>query len=269
MKISPQKWIWKRPGILLPVFFLSLFPAIAAGQLFVQEASVAALGGAFVARSGFMAAGHNQAGLAWIEDHSITLQHSRPFLELGVSVFACQLKDHKGGWGLVFSTFGITGLRQSSLWLSYGKKLSPLISVGLGMQFQTFSIPEKGIYQPGLNFALGLQARINKKWVLGAHVATISLKHSMYISLGCAFSFFETATCFSELHFKAGHGIQLANGIEWPMGSKLTFMLGINTLPFTWSTGLAILKRSWILQLSFQYVTGNGVFPYTSLHHVW
>lgn len=269
MKISPQKWMWKRPGILLPVFFLSLFSSNAAGQLFVPETTVAALGGAFVARSGLMAASHNQAGLAWIEAHSITLQHSRPFMELGVSVIACQLKDHQGGWGVVFSTFGITGLRQSSLWLSYGKKLNPLISVGLGMQFQTFSIPEKRIYRPDLNLAMGLQTRINKQWVLGAHVATVGFMQRMYISFGCALSFFETATCFSELHFKAGQGIHLANGIEWIIGNKLTFMLGINTLPLTWSAGLAILRKSWIMQLAFQYVTGNGVFPYTSLHHEW
>ena len=46
--IFPQQWRIKGPGFLLPVFFLSLFLGRLNGQIAGQEASVAALGGAFV-----------------------------------------------------------------------------------------------------------------------------------------------------------------------------------------------------------------------------
>jgi len=259
----------RRPGILLPVFFLSQFPARAEGQIAIQEASIAALGGAFVTRTGFMAASHNQAGLAWIEDHSITLQHSRPFLELGISVIAAQIKGQKGGWGTALSTFGITGLRQTSLWLSYGMRLSPSISAGVGMHFNTFSIPELSFYHPELDLAMGIQARINKHWVLGAHIATARSMESMCISAGFSYSFFETATCYSELHLRSGHRIQVANGIEWSLREKVRLMLGINNLPYTWSAGLAILRKSWVMHLAFQYISGSGTLPHTSFHYVW
>jgi len=267
--ISPQKWMLKRPGILLPVFFLSLIPAAVTGQYHVPEPAVAALGGSYVARAGFMAASHNQAGLAWIETHSLSLQHSRPFMELGLSVLAAQIKDQRGGWGVVVSTFGITGLRQSSLWFSYGMNLSPFLSAGLGMHFQTFSIPEKSFFHPGLDLALGLQARLSEHWVLGAHVETKNSRQSMLISAGCSYSFFKTATCYSELHIYPGQGIQLASGLEWDLRKKLNMLLGFTTQPITWSAGLAILHKKLVMQLAFQYITENGSIPHTSLHYVW
>ncbi|MEN8203632.1 MAG: hypothetical protein ABFS28_13630 [Bacteroidota bacterium] len=267
--ISPQTWMLKRPGIMLPVFFLSLFPVFITGQSVAQESSRAALGGTFVTGSGFMSACQNQAGLGWIEHHSLSLQHSRPFMELGVSVLAAQIKDPKGAWGTVFSTFGITGLRQSSVWLSYGMRLSPSLSAGLGMHFHTFSIPEKSFFHSGLDLALGLQTRISEHWVLGVHMATESSRQSMCISAGCAYSFFNTATCYSELHIKPGQGIQLANGLEWSLRKQFSLMLGISNLPLTWSAGVAVLRQNWVMHLAFQYVTENGSIPHSSLHYVW
>jgi len=261
--IFPHKWMLKRPGYILPVFFLSLCTVYVTGQISVLETTAAALGGVYVTRSGFMSASHNQAGLGWIDDHSISLQHCSPFMKLGISSIAAQVKVQKGALGASISTFGITGLRQSSLWLSFGMKLSPDISAGLGMHFQTYSIPEKSFYHPGLGLALGIQGRINEHWVVGAHI------QKMIISAGCSYSFFNTATWYSELHCRPGHPIQFGNGLEWKLHKILRLMIGINNQPFTWSAGLALDHHKWRVDLAFQYVTDTGIIPYTSFHHVW
>jgi len=267
--ISPRKWIWKRPGILLPVFFLSLFPATGNGQYVIPESAAAALGGAFVAGSGYMAASQNQAGLGWADQHSLSLQHSRPFMVLGISVLAARLKDRKGAWGTVLSTYGITGLRQSSLWISYGMRLSPHLSAGLGMRFQTYSIPEKSFYHPGLDLALGLQTRISDQWVLGAHMASESSRQGMCLSAGFSYSFFNTATSYSEFHVRPGQRIQLSQGLEWALQNKISLMMGISNLPVTWAVGLAVLRNNWAIHLAFQYVTERGSIPHSSFHYAW
>lgn len=267
--ISPQKWMLKRPGILLPVFFLSLLQVSVAGQDLVREPAVAALGGCYVARTGFMAASQNQAGLAWNETHSLSLQHSRPFMALGLSVLAVQIKGQRGGWGAVGSTFGIAGLRWSSLWLSYGKNLSPVISAGLGMHIQTFSLPEKSFYHPGLDLALGLQARFSELWILGAHVETKNSRQNMLLSAGCSYSIFGTATLYADLHLMPGRRIRLSGGLEWDLRHTFSILLGFTNQPVTWSAGLVFPHKKLVMQLAFQYVPEQGSIPHSSLHYVW
>jgi hypothetical protein len=276
--ISPLWWNLKRPGFLLPVFFLSLFSGRVTGQYSGQEASVAAMGGAFVARSGHSSVIQNQAGLAWIKDHSVSLNHSLPFMQLGISSLGLQLSTDKGGLGTFFSTYGIPGLRQSSLWISHGMSISKVLSVGLGMHVWTSSIPEKRVYHPGISLSLGLQARINKQWMVGAHVkypagwddGAIGLpNHAMTISLGCSFSFFETATAYADLHMAPGTRIQWANGIEWTLRKTMRLMCGIHNQPFTWSAGISVVHKRCELQVAFQYVNYTGTIPSTSLHYAW
>lgn len=267
--ISPPRWMLKRPGILLPVFFLSLIPATGIGQYVVPESETAALGRTFVSRSGYLTAGHNQAGLGWTEFHSLSLQHSRPFMELGISVLAARVKTRNGALGMVVSTYGIKGLRQSSVWISYGMRLSPKLCAGLGMQVRNFSIPEKNFYQPGLDLALGIQLKLSEAWMLGAHVASESFRQRMCISAGCAYSFFNTATVYSEFHVRSEQHIQLSHGLEWAFQNSLSLMMGISNLPLCWSAGLAVQHNKWVIHLAFQYLTESGSIPYSSLHYAW
>jgi hypothetical protein len=276
--VFPLLWMIKGPGFLLPVFFLSLFLGRLNGQIAGQEASVSALGGAFVSRSGYSCAIQNQAGLAWVDDHSVSLNHSRPYLELGISSIGLQVNTEKGALGTFFSSYGIPGLRQSSFWVSYGMTLTSVLSVGLGMHFWTYSLPEKMIHHPGISLALGLQARINDQWILGVHVLhprvwenTVNDLSSlaMTISVGCSYSFFKTATVYSELHMAPGKRIQWASGIQWTIRRAIGFMLGIHNQPFTWSAGLTLVHKRCEMQIAFQYVTDTGTIPSTSIHYAW
>lgn len=276
--IIPHLWSLRRPGIFLPVFFLSLFLGRLNGQLAGQEASEAALGGTFVSQSGHSCAIQNQAGLAWVEDHSLSLNHCRPYLELGISSFGLQVNTEKGALGAFLSSYGIPGLRQSSFWASYGMTLSSVISMGLGMHFWAYSLPEKMIHHPGISLALGLQAKINKQWILGIHILHPRVwvnpesgqsGLAMTLSAGFSYSFFKTATVHSELHISPGKRIQWASGMEWTIRRSMVFMLGIHNQPLTWSLGLIVHHKSCELQMAIQYVTDTGSIPSTSIHYAW
>lgn len=278
--ISPLVWMLKRPGLLIPVFFLFHTQAFVCGQSHWLETSSAALGGTYVTRAGFFCASSNQAGLGAREKHSLSLQHSRPYLlrELGQTSFSGQFVSGKGALGIVLSTQGIKGLRQSSLWLSYGLKLSPVLTAGLGIHLWNSSLPEQVFYATGISFALGIRARINQAWMLGAHVlhpaswSSITLPTAtpaMIIAAGFSYTFMTSASFYSEIHVKPGKGIVLAEGLEWHLKGHISMSMGFSDKPLTFSWGIALLHSFWNIQFSFQYRVSSGMVPLASLSHAW
>jgi len=278
--ISPLAWILKRPGLLIPVFFLQAAQGLVRGQNYWPEASSAALGGAYVTRAGFFSASLNQAGLGEREKHSLSLQHSRPYLlrELGQTSLSGQFIAGKGGLGIVLSTQGIKGLRQSSLWLSYGMRLSPGLCAGLGMHFWNSSMPEQVLYASGVSFALGIRARINQAWTLGAHVLhpaswdSLPLPPatpSMIIAAGFSYTFMKSASMYSEIHVKPEQGIVLVEGLEWHLKEGFSMSTGFSDKPLSFSWGLSLLHSLWNIQFAFQYRVSSGTVPLASLSHAW
>jgi hypothetical protein len=273
-------WILKRPGLLIPVFFLLAIQALVSGQIVMPDASTAALGGAFVTRAGFSCAGLNQAGLGAREQNSLTLQHSRPYLlrELGQSSLSGQFLSGTGSLGIVLSTQGIKGLRQSSLWLSYGLKLHPDVSTGMGIHFWNSSLAEQAFHAPGISFALGIRVRIQQQWIVGAHVLhpaswrSLSLPSTspgMTIAAGFSYTFLKTATIYSEVHIKPRSGIILVEGLEWQLNKKISIRTGFADKPLTFSWGISLLHSKWNIQFAFQYRAKSGTVPLSSLSHDW
>ena len=278
--ISPRKWILKRPGIFIPVFFLALVHTKGSGQVQWQEAASAALGGCFLTLQGYSCANQNPAGLGFIEQSSISLQHSRPYLikELGSSSISGQFISGTGAFGMALATQGLRGFRQSSLWFSYGLKLHTGLSAGVGIHLWNSTLPEQLIYAPGCSFALGLQIHINEQWKLGArlfHPAGWNaypdrpFQKQMALAAGCSFSFLQAGIFYMELHAKPEEGILLCGGLEWSLSRNTLLRTGICTKPFIFSWGISLNFTRWIIDFSFLYRTESGLSPYTSLTHAW
>lgn len=278
--ISPPGWKLKRPGIFIPVFFLSLIHGMLTSQIPWQDAASAALGGARVCTQGYMCASQNQAGLGFIEHSSLSIQHGWPYLlkELGISSLSGQFRSGKGAAGLALSTMGLKGFRQSSLWLSYGLRLHPDLSAGIGIHLWNSSIAEQIIYAPGISFALGLQVEIHEHWMLGARLihpyAWTSRTHQSKdqdasIELGFSYSFFRVAFLYSELHIKAGAPLQVCGGAEWLLKGQSRLRTGICSQPFSFSWGISLGFTRWILDFTFRYWTDSGLSPQSALSYVW
>jgi hypothetical protein len=278
--IIPLRWMLKRPGWLIPVFFLSGIQPLVSGQDIWPEASAAALGGAFVTRSGASCAGLNQAGLGRGDQHVLCLQHSRPYLlrELGQSSLSGNFIAGHGAVGLMLSTRGLKGLRQSSFWLSYGMKLHPDISAGLGIHFWNSSLAEELFYATGISFALGIQARIHPQWMVGVHVkypaswSSLDLPFAfprMVLAAGFSHTFLNSATIYSEVHITPRTGIRLVQGLEWHLSGRVSMSAGFSNLPNTFAWGISLLHSAWDIRFAFQYRTQSGTVPFTSLSHAW
>jgi len=278
--ISPPGLMLKRPGLLIPVFFLSLIHLNVHGQSQWPGTASAAMGNTVVCVNGYWCASQNQAGLGFIEQSSVSLQHGRPYLlkDLGVSSLSAQLRTGNGAIGFRLSTRGLMGFRQSSLWLSYGLKLNQDISAGMGIHLWNSSIAEQLIYAPGISFDLGIQIRIKESWKLGAHLyhplsfsprSDQSKTNPVAIETGFSYAFFRVARIYSELHIRPGEPINLCSGAEWLVNQLISLRTGFRTTPFTFSWGISFSFKKCILDFTFQYRMLTGLSPLTSMSYAW
>ena len=278
--ILPLLWTWLRPGFFIPVFFLLPAWLELPAQTSWSETSSSALGGAYVTLEGFSSAALNQACLGPGEQNSICLQHCRPYLlkEIGQSSLSAQFFTGTGTLGFALSTQGIQGLRQSSLWLSYGMKLHPDVHAGMGIHVWNSSLTENWRYHYGISFAAGIRIKVHPSWVLACHVANpaswtsldrLNLSSGMSLAAGFSYSFLEAGVIFSEIHVKAIYGLSLVQAIKWPFGKGITLSMGVASNPLTFSWGMAIKLKPWSLLFAFQYRSHSGTVPFSSISHVW
>ena len=276
--INPRKWFIRRPGFLIPVFFLSCCSL--AGQGYRLDAESAALGSCFVTLSGASSAGLNQAGLGRKSKSSCTLHHIRPFIitDLYIASLSVQVALKKGGPGLTLSTMGITGMRQTSAWFSYGMMLHPSLSAGVGILLGGTTISKEAFWGISAGFAMGLQFRVNNELCLGAHItnpaswpgSSLSIRQkSLMITTGLSYLFYKTARYFTEFHVRADRPVQWCNGLEIKIKDTLLLLMGLKNQPWTLSSGFTLIYKKWGLSLSFSYCMDNGSTPYSSLSYEW
>ena len=272
--IPPRRWMLKGPGLIIPVFFLSSVT----GQVPITDPLVKAAGGCFASRTFCGAASLNQAGLGWISGSSVSLQHSHPFLvrELAALSFTAQAPVQRGGFGTHLSTIGITGYRQSSIWIAYGMKIQPSVSLGVGLHFTSTRIGTERIHQYGAGCALGVRIRIAENLYLGGHLMAPQLFQSgtgysnqgMTISSGCSYTFFGTATYHLDLHITADGNLRCCHGLEVLLSKRLTILLGIRNRPNVLSFGIYLPVRHLRIAIAAGYRFDTGITPSSSLTYV-
>jgi hypothetical protein len=276
--IFPPVWKVTRPGFLIPVFFL-WFCAVS-GQHAWHEAAVSATGGTFVARHVISDGRYNQAGLGWTARHSVSLQHAQPFMtgELAIASLSFLLPAGKGGFGTTFSTLGIKGYRQTSAWISYGMKLHPGFSAGLGLHIWNTGIPGEMIHHFGVSCALGIQVRLSGDLCLAGHVmhplSWSDLEpelesRKMMISAGGSYTFFRTATYHTDLHCHPSGYLQWCHGLEISRAKTMRFLLGMHNRPVSLSGGISLEYHRWSATIALEYLFDTGTTPSSSLTYAW
>jgi hypothetical protein len=222
----------------------------------------------------------NQAGLGWTTKNSVSIHHIRPFNtgDLGISTLAATFPTGSGSIGSSFSSIGIEGFRQTSSWIAYGMKVCEGITAGLGVHFWYTSIPGRLLHHPGFGFAIGIQARINNRFILGGHVlhpVGWSAPHSglqplsMVVSAGCSYTFFNNTTYGADLLVYPRGGVQVSHVVDAPLLDRGSLLLGMHNRPYAVMVGINLKYSHWDILISLEYLIETGVNPSSSLTYAW
>ena len=238
------------------------------------------MGNTFVSAKGFYNASQNQAGLGWLNRPALSMQHSRPYMmeEPGISSLGIQWNSSSGGFGISLSTAGITGLRQTSFWISYGMRLSEGIAAGLGIHLWTSSLPGQLLFHPGASFALGVQVKMNDQVMMGAHVLhplgwcarlPVSTQPQMVLTAGFTYQIFETIAYSSDLQVMPLNQLRTCHGIVLNAGDRIGINMGMHNQPFAISAGISSTFSCYTILVAFEYVIQFGLSPISSVSYAW
>ncbi len=201
------------------------------------SARSAATGGAFSAvADGPASSYYNPAGLGYAEDYQISGMHSEWFQDLRYEYFGAAIPmGSRGGLGLSFSylTYGdITGYSESNastgnidaydmaLSLSYGRQITPELSLGLGIK----GISEKldNISANGMAGDIGLQYR-SGRYLGGISVMNIgpSLKYETSTAS------LPTTVNVGAAYYPGGRELGLLVGTAVPLDGDVSYMAGL------------------------------------------
>ena len=132
----------------------------------------AAMGNASVCFDDINSAFSNQAGLAFLEEISISAYGERRFMAEGLNsyLFAAALPyDKIGTFGLAINYFGFSDYNEQKIGLNYARKLARNFSMGVQLDYLGTSIPNYGTAH-SVTIEIGILAKLNEKVRLGAHV---------------------------------------------------------------------------------------------------
>jgi len=274
----PHQWMIWRPGFLIPVFFLLCSQARA--QSPQTDALTAAMGQCCAGRSGKACAGLNPAGLGWTVENSCSLLHYRPFLNSGLDIISLsvQLALNSGGPGFFISSMGVNGMRQTSGWISYGLELYPDLYAGAGIHLRLTSVPEYHILQTDAGYVLGIQFRVSEKLILGASVRQTGLRSKdrtgpgrpgLCLITGFSYSVVHTVLFHAEIQAEAGKAVIWRQGLSIGIPKAIELLLGIHNQPFTFSAGISLEYRDWLISLAAIYCMDRGTSPASTLSYAW
>ncbi len=156
------------------LFFLAFAFSLHAQNGLPQSAGArgAAMGNASVCFDDINSAFSNQAGLAFLEEISISAYGERRFMAEGLNsyLFAAALPyDKIGTFGLAINYFGFSDYNEQKIGLNYARKLAKNFSMGVQLDYLGTSIPNYGTAH-SVTIEIGILAKLNDKVRLGAHV---------------------------------------------------------------------------------------------------
>jgi hypothetical protein len=157
----------------IPLLFALFLSLQLFGQGGVPPASGArgiAMGNTGVTFQDIHSAFGNQAGLAWLQGFSATVQGEQRFLigEIRSVAAAAALPTSSGTFGLNIQYFGFEAFNEQRIGLAYGRQLLENFSIGAQVDLLNTRIQEYGSNM-AVTFELGAQARISKQLIFGIH----------------------------------------------------------------------------------------------------
>ena len=260
------------------LLIFSSFSAQAGGENFPMGGRAAGLSNATVSLSGLWAVHHNQAGLARLERPVAGLYYENRYLvkELGLKGGAVAIPVKSGVFGLVVSSFGYSQYSENKYGIAYSRQLSPGFSMGIQLDYLTTQFAETYENKGVLAGEIGMQAKVNEDWTIGAHLfnPTRSKLDNIedervptILRIGMDYKFSENVMVVVETEKDIDHKAVVKAGLEYHIVEILYLRAGVSTNPFSNSFGFGLMLKDFNLDVATSYHNVLGYSPQVSLSY--
>jgi hypothetical protein len=238
----------------------------------------AALSNASVTLSDAWSAHHNQAGLGFLTKATAGVYYESRFLlpELALSgaVVALPLANKKGTFGFSYRNFGYKLYSESKAGLSYSRAFGEDLSFGTQINYQQIRIGDAYGNRNVLTFEMGVQYRVAKSLMLGAHVFNPNRtklteinqdRLPAVIRLGLRYNFSKNLFLSVETEKDTYNPAVFRAGLEYMAGSVLFLRAGFGTNPFSSAFGFGLLLKNLKVDFAGSFHPVLGFTPQASL----
>ena len=267
-----------RPGIIIPVFFLSFFHNLA-GQSFFPGARSISLGKICSVSTSTEHTLQNPALPGSAKTNSFTAGHARPFViqELGISSLEGIIKASPGAFQFKTGSFGLKGYRIFSSEIGFGMPLSEKISAGISFQYNNIFTSDSWNYlwslSPGaaihyqISSATSLALLLNNPFSPGNYPRHGPLLPSA-LSIGVSHEIYLHTTLLAEITHTTPGLLQVKAGLEYRPSGSVLLRTGYHSEPHTLSFGTGLVLGNLLIDLAFCWSATPGFTPAITLTYL-
>jgi hypothetical protein len=238
----------------------------------------AALSNTSVTLSDVWSAHHNQAGLGFLVNPSAGVYYESRYLlpELSLSglVAALPLANRKGTFGFSYRNFGYQLYSESKAGLAFSRAFSDDLSFGVQLNYQQIKIADVYGNRNVFTVEMGVQYRVAKDLMLGAHVFNPNRTKLTEINqdrlpavmrLGLRYNFSKNLFLCAETEKDTYNPAVFRAGIEYLTASVLYLRAGFGTNPFASSFGFGLMLKNLKVDFAGSFHPVLGFTPQASL----
>lgn len=266
--------------ITLLIFVVICRPLIAQYQTNIGATSVGVGGTASVLTDEWSTV-NNPAAMGFHPSSSIGLSYQNRYLlnELSTSSlsFLWSFKK-KGKLGSYFSHYGNNMYRLMSGGLSYGMKLHPTFSMGIGLNYHRLQFGDIYGFSHRLSATFGLYYQLNSNLDFGfvVHNASRSAlstdteeRFPTRFNLGVKYQFSKQVFWSVEAEKYLTFPLNVKSGILYKHNKQLSISLGVNTKPVLMAFGVGLQLKHFQFYMSAAWYQSLGVNPAMSFTYDW
>ncbi len=212
----------------------------------------------------------NQAGLAFLDQHTLILGIENRFFVPGLTQigFGYLLPTKSGNFGIQTLHYGNEFYKESKFGLSYARLLTENFALGAQINYMLVQVQEGGS-EGVLNFEIGIQQKVFEYLELGLHVfSPIQSSFSNGYTVPSIFRLGALVKLAQKVHLLVGadkvinQKENLKVGIEYFLNSTIPIRLGMQSFPQSISFGFSTpIGTSMKLDFSSEWNPILGISP--------
>lgn len=272
------RWALRRPGLMIPVFFLS-FSAGMSGQTVRMDAGASVPGGICTVEQYIPGSPVNPALLGKIKARQFSLGHARPFVlkDLGITTVSLEHQAFPGTMQWKLSGYGIKGFRQNIISMGFGMMLTENLAAGIDFRFFNVSAEGRMFYLWALAPGAGLNLRILPGLTIGILLENpVSVNnYTRYgpgmpaeLSLGMSGKIYNNTTLYAEITGSTSSPPVLRLGMDILTRPTAVIRAGYQSRIHTFSLGTGLRFGQLHINLAFSWSTLPGITPSTFITHM-